>query len=190
MTVEASITAVLHRAQAGDPHAGGELLPLVYDQLRRLAAAKMAREPSGSTLQPTALVHEAFLRLGDAAPPQWHGRAHFFAAAAEAMRRILVEQARRRMRRGRATTEVEPAIEPPDDRVLDIDAALNRLTARDPRRSEVVKLRYFVGLTTAETAAALGVSVGTIEREWRLARAMLQRELEGLTDDPTATDPA
>lgn len=179
MTSDASITEVLHRVEAGDAVASAQLLPLVYAQLRRLAAAKMAHEPVGLTLQPTALVHEAFLRLGCNTDAAWQGRGHFFASAAEAMRRILVEQARRRARRGRVEAGIEPTITAPDDRVLDVDAALQRLEARDERQARLVKLRYFVGLTAAETAEALGVSVGTVERDWRLARAMLQRELDG-----------
>ena len=161
-----------------------ELLPLVYEELRRLARSRLERERVGQTLQPTALVHETFLRLGCPTDPKWGGRPHYFAAAAEAMRRILVEQARRkkRVRHGgeHQRQELEdqgPAIDGPDVDVLVVDEALQELEAVDPRAREIVNLRFFVGLTTAETADALGVSVSTVEREWRFLRVFLQEAL-------------
>ena len=167
-----------------DPRAAQDLLPLVYDELRVLARARLKRVPPGQTLQPTALVHEAYLRLVGSEDPGWDGRGHFFAAAAQAMRDILVEHARRKMakkrggdRRRVAAEEAEPTLEPPSEDVLAIDEAIKRLEQDDPRKGQIVNLRYFARLTTAETAVALGVSVGTIEREWRYIRAWLQREL-------------
>jgi RNA polymerase sigma factor (TIGR02999 family) len=163
------------------------LLPLVYDELRRLAAARLAAEPSGHTLQPTALVHEAYLRLvGPADAARWDSRGHFFAAAAEAMRRILVDHARRKAAArhggGLARLELEPdlaaAREPRED-LLALDEALDRLAVEDPLKAEVVKLRYFAGLTLPETAAALGLSERTAGRHWAYARAWLRRAVEG-----------
>lgn len=164
--------------------ASHELLPLVYDELRALARAHMAREAPGRTLQATALVHEAYLRLDDGGA--WNGRGHFFGAAAQAMRRILVEQARRRgrIKRGGGQARVdlelaEPAIESPHEDVLAVDEAVQRLEALDPRKAALVELRWFAGLNNAECAEALGVSVGTVEREWRFIRPWLQEELSG-----------
>jgi len=161
-----------------------DLLPLVYDELRALAHARMARERPGATLQATVLVHEAYLRVAGDRKRAWNGRAHFFGAAAQAMRRILVEQARRRSRQKRGggarpidVDEAELAVEPPSDDVLAVDEAVARLEQQDPRKGEIVNLRYFAGLTNAETAEVLGVSVGTIEREWRFIKAWLQTEL-------------
>jgi RNA polymerase sigma factor (TIGR02999 family) len=166
------------------PHRAEDLLPLVYQELRSLARARLARERPGQTLQPTVLVHEAYLRLVGDADPGWNGRGHFFGAAALAMRRILVEQARRkaRMRHGGGQQRVElddaePAIEPPGEDVLAVDEAVRRLEARDPRKGRIVNLRYFAGLTTSETAEVLGVSIGTVEREWRFIKTWLQTEL-------------
>ena len=167
------------------PHAAGELLPLVYDELRRLAAQRLVQEKRGQTLSPTALVHEAYLRLAGQA--LWNSRAHFFAAAAEAMRRILVENARRKGRRRhggelrRRPLEVdEPAVEPPADAtdLLALDQALHRLEAASPRRARLVTLRYFAGLSLPEAAALLGVSRSTAEADWTYAKAWLKRELE------------
>ncbi len=163
-----------------------ELLGLVYDQLRRLASAKLARERPGHTLQPTALVHEAFLRIvGDREGGSWEGRRQFFCAAAEAMRRILIERARRRARLrhgGEAERiemdEVDLGIVAPSDDLLDVEAALGELEASDPRARELVNLRYFAGLTVEETAAALGVSVSSVEREWRFVRSWLRSKLD------------
>ncbi|MBX9627601.1 MAG: RNA polymerase subunit sigma [Gemmataceae bacterium] len=179
------VTRLLDAAAAGDPAAAADLLPLVYDELRRLAAARMAAERPGHTLQATALVHEAYLRLVGAGPPRdWNGRGHFFAAAAEAMRRILVENARRRNgpEHGggwhRITLdEAVPGAAGPDDRVLDLDEALARLRAADPVAARVVELRFFAGLTVPEAAAALGLPLRTAERNWTFARAWLHRAL-------------
>jgi RNA polymerase sigma factor (TIGR02999 family) len=163
------------------------LLPLVYDELRRLAAARLAAEPSGSTLQPTALVHEAYLRLvGSPEGDRWDHRGHFFAAAAEAMRRILIDHARRKaaakhggaMRRQVLDPDAAPAWEPRED-LLALDEALGRLEAADPEKANVVKLRYFAGLTLAEAAAALNLSERTAGRHWAYARAWLRRAVEG-----------
>lgn len=157
------------------------LLPQVYDELRALARSRLARERPGQTLQPTALVHEAYLRLIGDADPGWNGRGHFFGAAALAMRRILVEQARRkgRLRHGGdqqrvAMEDAEVFIEAPAGDVLGIDQAVRRLEIEDPRKGRIVNLRYFAGFTVSETAEALGVSVGTVEREWRFIKAWLQ----------------
>jgi len=164
--------------------AAEKLLPLVYDELRKLAQARMAHLAPGQTLQPTALVHEAYMRIVGDADPGWDHRGHFFGAAAQAMRDILVEQARRRasLKRGGDRQRVdaehaEPAIEAPTDDVLAVHEALERLEAEDPRKRRIINLRYFAGLSNEETAAAMGVSVGTIEREWRYIRAWLKREL-------------
>ena len=158
-----------------------ELLPLVYEELRRLAAYKMAQEAPGQTLQPTALVHEAWLRLGADGQPPWTNRAHFFAAAAEAMRRILVERARRRtaLKRGGGACrlsldEVEIPIEVADDeRLLAVDEALEQFTAREPRKAELVKLRYFTGMSFEEAASVLGIAVPTAKEWWAYGRAWL-----------------
>jgi RNA polymerase sigma factor (TIGR02999 family) len=181
------VTRILDAAAAGDPTAAAELLPLVYDELRKLAAVRLAEERPGQTLQPTALVHEAYLRLvGGGQPDAWNSRGHFFAAAAEAMRRILVENARRkhRLRHGGGARRqpldgCEPAPDPAPDPidVIALDDALDRLAAAFPRRAELVKLRYFAGLTLPEVAAVLGVSQSTAEADWTYARAWLKREL-------------
>ena len=171
--------------QIGDGRQSAEeLLPLVYDELRSLARARLAREAPGQTLQATALVHEAYMRLIGDADPGWNGRGHFFGAAALAMRRIRVEQARRkaRLRHGGGQRRLDVAdaplaIEPPGDDVLAVDHAVTRLEKEDPRKGRIVNLRYFAGLTTRETARVLGLSVGTIEREWRFIKAWLQVEL-------------
>jgi RNA polymerase sigma factor (TIGR02999 family) len=180
------VTRLLHAAADGDPTAAADLLPLVYDELRKLAAARMAAEPSGQTLQPTALVHEAYLRLVGDQPDGWNGRGHFFAAAAEAMRRILVEAARRknRLRHGggvhvQPLDGREPAADPAPGSVdlVALSDALDRLAAASPRRAELVKLRYFAGLTLPEVAALLGVSRSTAEGDWTYAKAWLKWEL-------------
>jgi RNA polymerase sigma factor (TIGR02999 family) len=178
------VTRILAAVARGDKQAASDLLPLVYAELRTLAGARMARTPPGNTLQPTALVHEAYLRLVGLEDPGWKGRQHFFGAAARAMRDILVEQARRKARLkhggGQRRVAVDPAelaIEPPAEDVLAVDEALRRLEREDPRCAEIVLLRYFAGLTEAETAAALGLSERTVRRDWRYARSWLQREL-------------
>jgi RNA polymerase sigma factor (TIGR02999 family) len=180
---------MIDAAAAGDPSAAAQLLPLVYSELRQLAAARLAAERPGHTLQPTALVHEAYLRLvGFDSGQPWNGRGHFFAAAAEAMRRILVEQARRkgRLKRGGDCTRVDlPADAAADEPAIDVlalDDALTAFAAAHPEKAEVVKLRFFAGMTTAEAAAALGVSTATAERHWRYARAWLARRLAA--DEP------
>jgi len=178
-------TRVLDQVQQGKENAADELLPLVYEELRKLAAHKMAGEAPGQTLQPTALVHEAWLRLTGAENQSWDSRGHFFAAAAEAMRRILIERARAksRLRRGSRAEHVPLdhvtiASEDPPETVLAIHEAVDRLTARDPFKAEVVKMRYFVGLSQDEIAHALGVSVPTIRRHWAIARAWLYAEMK------------
>jgi RNA polymerase sigma factor (TIGR02999 family) len=179
------VTRLLDAVAAGDRKAATDLLPLVYDELRRLAAARMAEERPGQTLQATALVHEAYLRLiSGGRPDGWDGRGHFFAAAAEAMRRILVEAARRkgRARHGGGQRRIdldESALvaETPGDDLLAIDEALTRLAKLDPMRAELVKLRFFAGLTMPEASAALGISLATAERHWAFARTWLYAEL-------------
>ena len=179
-------TRILNAAEQGDSKAAAELLPLVYGELRKLAAARMANEAAGHTLQPTALVHEAWLRLaGNDANVQFANRAHFFGAAAEAMRRILVDRAREKqaLKRGGHLERVdleglELPSPMPDDELLALDEALDRLAAVDTRAAEMVKLCFFVGLTQPEAARELGVSLATAERVWGFARAWLLRELK------------
>jgi RNA polymerase sigma factor (TIGR02999 family) len=179
------LTRILEAAQRGEPFAANELLPLVYQELRRLAAHKMANEAPGHTLQPTALVHEAWLRLvTPEKQAQFQNRAHFFGAAAEAMRRILVDRAREKkaLKRGGNLERMDiDAIElpspMPDDELLALDEALNRLAMLDTRAAEMVKLCFFVGLTQEEAARELGVSISTAERIWSFARAWLLREV-------------
>jgi RNA polymerase sigma factor (TIGR02999 family) len=183
------VTRILSAIELGDPHAPEQLLPLVYDELRRLAAQRLAQERPGQTLDATGLVHEAYLRLvDDDQAQQWNSRGHFFAAAAEAMRRILVESARRkgRLKRGgdRRRLDVadhEPAVAGPDLDVLAVDEALSELASQHPEKAELVKLRYFAGLTLAEAASALGFSPATADRHWRYARAWLARRLRPST---------
>ena len=179
------ITRVLNLVQQGDARAAGELLPLVYDELRRLATQKMTREAAGHILQPTALVHEAWLRLGGSEAPSFQNRAHFFGAAAEAMRRILIERARRRLavKRGGgiapvALDEIEiPSPTADDDQLLAVNEALEKFAALEPRMAELVKLRYFVGMSFDEAATALGIAVPTAKQWWAYARAWLTVEL-------------
>ncbi len=180
------VTRILQRIAEGDGQAAEELLPLVYQELRKLAAVKMAHEQPGQTLQPTALVHEAWLRLGGDAQPEWKNRGHFFAAAAEAMRRILVDRARQRnaLKRGGGVHRVSfneeeiPIIAPDDDRLLALDEALQKLATLHPRKAELVKLRYFTGMTFEEAASMLGIAVPTAKEWWAYARAWLAVELE------------
>jgi len=182
------LTRILEAAQRGEPSAANELLPLVYDELRRLAAHKMAQEAPGNTLQPTALVHEAWLRLVTPEEAQFQNRAHFFGAAAEAMRRILVDRAREKkaLKRGghfeRLDLEGLELVSPmPDDELLALDESLERLTTVDARAAAMVKLCFFVGLTHAEAAHELGISPGTAERVWGFARSWLLREMQKQT---------
>ncbi len=178
LSIVADVTQILTAIQAGDPKAAAELLPLVYDELRRLAAARLAEEKPGQTLQPTALVHEAYLRLvGDGCPPGWNGRGHFFSAAAEAMRRILVETARRKKAakaggdwERQPLIDAELAVDTAGDDLFAVDGALARLAA--------VELRFFLGMTLDEAAADLGVQLRTASRDWAFARAWLRRELD------------
>lgn len=181
----AEVTQLLSAIESGDPTAADELLPLVYEELRRLAASRMAHETPGQTLQATALVHEAWLRLVGQDGPAWENRGHFFAAAAEAMRRILIERARRRarVRHGgewqRVDLEhVNVAVTDDDDTVLAINDALEKLERQDALQARIVKLRYFTGLGQPEIAAALGVSEPTVRRHWAYARAWLYAELK------------
>ncbi|MBI3417512.1 MAG: sigma-70 family RNA polymerase sigma factor [Verrucomicrobia bacterium] len=178
------VTRILDRVQQGESKAADELLPLVYQELRKLAAMKMAQEKPGQTLQATALVHEAWLRLARSDQRQWRGRSHFFGAAAEAMRRILVECARRkhRLKRGGEMErveldQVELPLPMPDDELLALDEALERLVAFNPRAAELVKLCFFVGLTQEQAAHELNVSLSTAERLWAFARAWLFQEM-------------
>jgi RNA polymerase sigma factor (TIGR02999 family) len=179
------VTQILNAISHGDPRAAEQLLPLVYDELRKLAAQRLAQEKPGQTLQATALVHEAYLRLVDTDRDQvWNGRGHFFAAAAEAMRRILVEQARRKGRskhggghRRVALDEALNVAETPADDLVALDEALTRFEAVDPEAARLVKLRYFAGLTMAEAAEALGLSLRSAERNWTYARTWLRRDL-------------
>jgi RNA polymerase sigma factor (TIGR02999 family) len=181
------ITRILSAIEQGDPHAADQLLPLVYDELRRLAAQKMAREAPGQTLQPTALIHEAYLRLvGPANVQHWNSRGHFYAAAAESMRRILVENARRKkaLRRGgdhrRLDLDMaEPAAPELSDDLLALDEALEKLAEKDRKKAELVKLRYFTGLTMEQTAEALGISLATANRWWSYSRAWLHQQITG-----------
>src|SRR5262249_51812748 len=174
------VTRILSAIEQGDPSASEQLLPLVYDELRQLAARRLAHEQPGHTLQATALVHEAYLRLVNDPRDVWDNRRHFFAAAAEAMRRILVERARRKRRvrhgGGKKRLDLEEAcslVQPPSQDLLALDEALTRLAALNPARAEVVKLRFFAGLTMAEVAQALGISLPTAERYWAFARTCL-----------------
>jgi RNA polymerase sigma factor (TIGR02999 family) len=181
-----AVTMLLDRVHEGDPHAAEELLPLVYDELRKLAASRMSRESPEHTLQPTALVHEAWLRLaGDADPPHFDNRGHFFAAAAEAMRRILIDSARRRGagKRGAGLErvnldDVDVAATADDTVLLRLNEALEKLSREDPPSAELVRLRFFAGLTTEQAAAALGISERTARRYWVFAKAWLHDELQ------------
>lgn len=179
------VTRMLEALQQGDPKAAEEILPLVYEELRKLAAHKLASEAPGQTLQATALVHEAYLRLVGKDDPQWNGRRHFIGAAAQAMRRILVENARRKMRWKRGgqlervdVASVELPSPMPDEDLLALDEALDRLAESDSRAAELVKLCFFGGLTQEQAAQHLGVSLSTVERTWAYARAWLFREIQ------------
>jgi RNA polymerase sigma factor (TIGR02999 family) len=178
------VTRILTAIEQGDAKSTDELLPVVYNELRRLAAYKMANEPAGHTLQPTALVHEAWLKLVDSPSQSWQNRAHFFGAAAEAMRRLLIARARRkgRQRRGSGAEhvdmdELEIASPAPADQLLALNEALDRFAALEPEQAELVKLRYFVGLKIEESAEVLGISEATAKRWWTYARAWLLEEI-------------
>ena len=186
------VTRILSAIEQGDPHAAEQLLPLVYDELRKLAAAKLAQEKPDQTLQATALVHEAYIRLVEpserrgSSPPEWHSRGHFFAAAAEAMRRILIDRAREKGREKRGgklqrldIDDIALASKITPDQLLTVDEALGKLAQDDPMAAQVVKLRYFAGLTVDEAGQALGVSTTTAYRHWNYARAWLHAELLG-----------
>jgi RNA polymerase sigma factor (TIGR02999 family) len=188
-----NVTCILSEIEQGDPQAAEKLLPLVYEELRRLAAQKLAQEKPGQTLQATALVHEAYLRLvgGEAAAFGWNSRGHFFGAAAEAMRRILVENARRKRavkhsgERVRVSLEgLDLVDEAPPEQLLALDEALTRLAAEDPQKADLVKLRFFAGLSIEASAQALAISPATAKRWWTFARAWLLREVERV--EPTA----
>lgn len=182
------VTQLLAQIERGERHASAELLPLVYDELRRLAADRLSKERAGQTLQPTALVHEAYVRLvdaSDAKSPQWEGRGHFFAAAAEAMRRILVEQARRkgRIKHGgdRVRVELNEPAQPENEKweqILEVDAALTKLAIEDPVAANVVTLHYFSGLPLEEIGSLLNMSRATVYRQWTYARSWLKSEIE------------
>ena len=192
------VTHILSAIEQGDAQAAEQLLPLVYDELRKLAARRLAQEKAGQTIQATALVHEAYLRLvtpskSSSSPERdkhWDSRGHFFAAAAEAMRRILIEQARRKqrerhgggLRRVELVTE-DVAIPPGDEQVLLLDEALSKLSRIRPQAAQLVQLRFFAGLTVEEAAPVVGISVRTARRLWVFARAWLRREMESLTDE-------
>jgi RNA polymerase sigma factor (TIGR02999 family) len=179
------VSHLLNAIDRGDRHAADQLLPLVYDELRRLAAQKLAPEKPGQTLQPTALVHEAWLRLVGDAEPRWENRGHFFAAAAEAMRRILVDQARRRkaQKRGGTARRVPwddrfAVADPQDDELLALDEALAELERHDPQAAQLVKLRYFSGLTHQQAAESLGISRRVADRVWAVAKAWLYQRMQ------------
>lgn len=186
------VTVLLNAIERGERQAAEQLLPLVYDELRQLAAQRLGRETPGQTLQATALVHEAYVRLvgdGEAEAERWDHRGHFFAAAAEAMRRILIENARRKQslkRGGRMErvdlTDAEPAARDRDEELLALDEALQKFATLDPRKAELVQLRYFGGLTSEQAAKVLGISVATAERDWTYARAWLRCELQPSTE--------
>ena len=183
-SVVSDITLILNAVEQGDLKAAEELLPLVYEELRKLAACRMAQEQPGQTLQPTALVHEAWLRLAGDGNVQFEGRRHFFAAAAEAMRRILIDRARqkRSLKRGAGAERVrlddlQLAAAADDETVLQVDEALTKLTKEDPDSAQFIKLRFFAGMTNAEAAQALGISERTARRHWSFARVWLFREI-------------
>jgi RNA polymerase sigma factor (TIGR02999 family) len=180
------VTRILSAIEQGDPQAAGQLLPLVYDELRKLAAQRLAKEKPGQTLQATALVHDAYLRLVGNQDPGWDSRGHFFAAAAEAMRRILVENARRKasLKAGGShervdLAEVEAAIEGPRVDLLALDEALTALETKDRRKADLVRLRFFAGLTTEQSAQALGISTSTAEKDWAYAKTWLRLAMRG-----------
>jgi RNA polymerase sigma factor (TIGR02999 family) len=180
------VTRILSAIESGDPHAAAQLLPLVYDELRQLAAQKLAQEKPGQTLEATALVHEAYLRLAGGGSQRWDSRGHFFAAAAEAMRRILVEQARHKKskkaggdRRRLELAAIDAAVDDFRDDLLGLHDALERLEQKDRRKAELVKLRFFAGLTNEQAAGVLGISTSTADNDWAYARCWLRLEMGG-----------
>ena len=189
MTSPNHITQILRALRRGEVRASEELLPLIYDELRQMATARMAREPAGQTLQATALVHEAWLRLVADGQRTWQNRAHFFGAAAEAMRRILVENARRKSLLKRGGGQIRLEIEgldlaetTADDKILLMDEALEQLQAKDPEKERIVVLKFFAGLTNREIAESLGVTERTVERQWAFAKAWLFRAIRSLAE--------
>jgi RNA polymerase sigma factor (TIGR02999 family) len=192
----ADVTQLLDAAAAGDPHAAADLLPLVYAELRALAAQRLAAERADHTLQPTALVHEAYLRLvGSDRPQDWNGRGHFFGAAAEAMRRILVESARHKRSQkaggGRQRLDldhVDPAVAGPDLDLIALDDALVKLERKDRRKADLVKLRFFAGLTVEQAARALGIAPSTADEDWAYARSWLRLEIGGRPSPPESQE--
>jgi len=180
------ITLMLEAISAGDSHASEQLLPVVYDELRRLAGARMAQEAAGHTLQPTALVHEAWLRLAGGQKQSWENRAHFFGAAAEAMRRILIERARRKSRLKRGSgqalldiADLDVSAAMPDEKILLVDEALEQLKQEDPEIAKIVMLKFFAGLTNEQTAEILNVNERTVRRQWEFAKAWLFDRIRG-----------
>jgi RNA polymerase sigma factor (TIGR02999 family) len=187
------VTRILERVHDGDSSAAPELFSLIYDELRKLAAHKMAHEAPGQTLQPTALVHEAWLKLAGAERQQWRGRAHFFGAAAEAMRRILIDRSRRKaaLKRGERIPleelrESQIELQAPDDEVLAVHEAIDLLESEEPMAAQVVKLRYFVGMTIPEIADAIEISPRMVDRHWAFARAWLKRAIRGEASGPSS----
>jgi len=185
ISIMSDVTHILNAVTQGDPQAAEQLLPLVYEELRRLAAAKMSQQPPGQTLQATALVHEAWLKMAGNASAPWNGRQHFFRAAAEAMRQILIDRARAKQRLKRGGDPVRVSLEDVDlaadaepEALLLVDEALQMLARESPDNAELVKLRFYIGLSVEETAQALGVSEKTVKRHWTHARAWLFRELQ------------
>jgi RNA polymerase sigma factor (TIGR02999 family) len=187
---QSEVTSILSAIEQGDPHAPDQLLPLVYDELRKLAASKLAQERPGQTLQPTALVHEAYVRLVDVEAAQhWNSRGHFFAAAAEAMRRILVENARHKQsqkaggnRKRLALDDIHPETPGSEDDLLALDEALEKLALKDRRKAELVKLRFFAGLTIEQAARVLDISTSTADNDWAYARCWLRLEVHERID--------
>jgi RNA polymerase sigma factor (TIGR02999 family) len=176
------VTRILNRVQEGDPKAADELLPLVYDELRKLAGAKMAAQPPGHTLQPTALVHEAYLRLVGSEQGRWHDSRHFLAAATEAMRQILIDAARKkhRLKRGGGWTrlnleDIQIAVETDPENLLKVDEALEQFAIGDPEKAQLVKLRFFAGLSLSQAAQVMGISLATAKRYWVFSKAWLYR---------------